>query len=401
MRIDRRRKFHATVVLRALQMTTEDLLNYFYRKDTIVLDGRKAAKLFQPDHLLGLKATRDVRHPETNELIVKEGRKFTKLASAPDGAGRHRADPDHGRRGDRPRLGARREGPEDRRGAARLQRGDHRGEARAAPPARHRPHRGALPRRHAHRPGAPQHAAAGQDRRPAGGHPRDLPPAASRRSADARDRHHLLQQPVLQSRALRPVARRPAEAQPQAQAERAARAGHAAPRGHPRGRALPDRAEERQRADRRHRPPRQPPRARGRRAGGEPVPHRSRPHGARHQGAHEPAGHRDADAAGAHQLQAGVGGHQGVLRVLAALAVHGPDEPALGDHAQAAALRARPRRSHARARRLRGARRAPDPLRPRVPDRDAGRSEHRPDRVALDLRAGQRLRLRRDARTGG
>ncbi len=80
VRIDRRRKFHATVVLRALQMTTEDILNYFYRKDTIVLEGRKAAKLFQPDHLVGVKATRDVRHPGTNELLVKEGRKFTKMA---------------------------------------------------------------------------------------------------------------------------------------------------------------------------------------------------------------------------------------------------------------------------------------------------------------------------------
>src|SRR5687767_15560691 len=42
VRIDRRRKFHATVLLRALGMTTEDLLNYFYTTDTIVLDGRKA-----------------------------------------------------------------------------------------------------------------------------------------------------------------------------------------------------------------------------------------------------------------------------------------------------------------------------------------------------------------------
>src|SRR5882762_5322391 len=72
VRIDRRRKFHATVLLRALGMTTEDLLNYYYRKDTIVLDGRKAAKRFQPDHLLGVKATRDLRHPQSNELIVKE-----------------------------------------------------------------------------------------------------------------------------------------------------------------------------------------------------------------------------------------------------------------------------------------------------------------------------------------
>src|SRR6059036_719745 len=80
VRIDRRRKFHATVLLRALGMTAEDLLNHFYRKDTIILDGRKAAKKFQPDHLVGVKATRDLRNPQSNELIVKEGRKFTRAA---------------------------------------------------------------------------------------------------------------------------------------------------------------------------------------------------------------------------------------------------------------------------------------------------------------------------------
>ena len=57
--------------------------------------------------------------------------------------------------------------------------------------------------------------------------------------------------------------------------------------------------------DRRYRPSRQPPRARGRRAGRESVPHRTGADGARHQGAHEPAGHRNPDAAGAGQLQAG------------------------------------------------------------------------------------------------
>jgi DNA-directed RNA polymerase subunit beta len=80
VRIDRRRKFHATVLLRALGMTAEDLLNYYYRKDTVVLDGKKATKVFQPEHLTGARATRDVRHPGTNELMLKEGRKFTKLA---------------------------------------------------------------------------------------------------------------------------------------------------------------------------------------------------------------------------------------------------------------------------------------------------------------------------------
>jgi DNA-directed RNA polymerase subunit beta len=78
VRIDRRRKFHATVLLRALGMTTEDLLNYFHKSDTVVFDGKKPLLVFKPDQLVGAKAAADVRDPKTNELIVKEGRKFTR-----------------------------------------------------------------------------------------------------------------------------------------------------------------------------------------------------------------------------------------------------------------------------------------------------------------------------------
>ncbi len=80
VRIDRRRKFHATILLRALGMTVEDLLNYFYKKDTILLEGRRIAKVCRPDQLVGVRATKDVRHPISNELLVKEGRKFTRAA---------------------------------------------------------------------------------------------------------------------------------------------------------------------------------------------------------------------------------------------------------------------------------------------------------------------------------
>ncbi|HME62183.1 MAG TPA: DNA-directed RNA polymerase subunit beta, partial [Candidatus Binatia bacterium] len=78
VRIDRRRKFHATVLLRALGMTTEDLLNYYYRSDTIVFDGRKPSLLFNPGQLLGAKVSADVRDPKSNDIIVKEGKKFTR-----------------------------------------------------------------------------------------------------------------------------------------------------------------------------------------------------------------------------------------------------------------------------------------------------------------------------------
>ncbi len=78
VRIDRRRKFHATVLLRALGMTAEDLLNYYYKSDTIVFDGRKPALTFNPNHLFGAKVSADVRDPKSNDIIVKEGKKFTR-----------------------------------------------------------------------------------------------------------------------------------------------------------------------------------------------------------------------------------------------------------------------------------------------------------------------------------
>ncbi len=78
VRIDRRRKFPATVLLRALGMTTEDLLNYYYRKDVIALDPRQYTKQFVADHLLGSRVSRDVKDPKSGEVIAREGRKFNK-----------------------------------------------------------------------------------------------------------------------------------------------------------------------------------------------------------------------------------------------------------------------------------------------------------------------------------
>ena len=77
--------------------------------------------------------------------------------------------------------------------------------------------------------------------------------------------------------------------------------------------------------------------------------------------------------------------------------VHGSDQLAGRPHAPAPPVGARRRRPHPRARADRGARRAPDPLRPHVPDRDPGRPEHRPDRLARLLRQGVGARLRADA----
>jgi hypothetical protein len=120
------------------------------------------------------------------------------------------------------------------------------------------------------------------------------------------------------------------------------------------------------------------------------------PDGAGGQGADDHAGRRGDHSADADQHPAGGRVDQGVLRHQPAVAVHGPDQPAGRAHPQAQAVGARPGRAVPRAGRLRGPRRALLALRPDVPDRDAGRPEHRPDRLALLLRAGERVRLRGD-----
>jgi DNA-directed RNA polymerase subunit beta len=81
VRIDRRRKLHATVLLRALGYSAEELLNYYYDTETLnFLPGKKYSKTINFDLLMGQRATRDIRHPESRETLVKKNRKFTRAA---------------------------------------------------------------------------------------------------------------------------------------------------------------------------------------------------------------------------------------------------------------------------------------------------------------------------------
>ena len=59
-------------------MTTEDLLNYFYRKDVLILGEHQLAKEFIPEQLLGSRVSREVKDPKTGEVLAREGRKFNK-----------------------------------------------------------------------------------------------------------------------------------------------------------------------------------------------------------------------------------------------------------------------------------------------------------------------------------
>ncbi len=77
VRIDRRRKFPATILLKALGYTTEELLNYFYTTEKIYLQGDKVQRKLIPELLVDKNAPRDIPDPKTGEIIVKRMRRIT------------------------------------------------------------------------------------------------------------------------------------------------------------------------------------------------------------------------------------------------------------------------------------------------------------------------------------
>src|SRR5688572_20676506 len=79
VRIDRRRKMHATVLLRALGMSTQDILNYFYDRETVFLkeDG-SIDKSVNFELLAGQRATNDI--VVDGKVLVRKNTKFTKAA---------------------------------------------------------------------------------------------------------------------------------------------------------------------------------------------------------------------------------------------------------------------------------------------------------------------------------
>jgi DNA-directed RNA polymerase subunit beta len=79
VRIDRRKKLPATIVLKALGYSNEELLRTFYPVETIrIRDGAFYREV--TDVLAGSRAPDNLLNPKNGELIVKQGAKITKLS---------------------------------------------------------------------------------------------------------------------------------------------------------------------------------------------------------------------------------------------------------------------------------------------------------------------------------
>jgi len=77
VRIDRRRKLPATVLLRALGYTTEELLNYFYQRERYTFADGSWSKRTSEELLQIQAADMDVCDPD-GKVVCKAGRKFLK-----------------------------------------------------------------------------------------------------------------------------------------------------------------------------------------------------------------------------------------------------------------------------------------------------------------------------------
>lgn len=77
VRIDRRRKMHATILLRALGYTEKELLDRFYQKENVKLENGVFKKKLDYEILRGQRALKDYIDPESGKIIVKRGRRIT------------------------------------------------------------------------------------------------------------------------------------------------------------------------------------------------------------------------------------------------------------------------------------------------------------------------------------
>ncbi len=78
VRIDRRRKFPATLLLKALGYSGEEILSHFYRTERIEVAGKHLYKTVDKDLLVGQRVSKSVKRPQTGEVIIKKGHRFSK-----------------------------------------------------------------------------------------------------------------------------------------------------------------------------------------------------------------------------------------------------------------------------------------------------------------------------------
>ena len=78
VRIDKKKKIHVTLFLKALGYPEKEILDYFYDKETIIIKENRLYKETPLALLVGQKAPSDIINEQTKEVLVKKHKKITK-----------------------------------------------------------------------------------------------------------------------------------------------------------------------------------------------------------------------------------------------------------------------------------------------------------------------------------
>jgi len=78
VRIDRKKKFYVTVLLKALGYDDKEIMNYFYPVEDIFIDSKGMSKSVNYDVLPYQRSSADIPDPKSKNVLVKKGRRFVR-----------------------------------------------------------------------------------------------------------------------------------------------------------------------------------------------------------------------------------------------------------------------------------------------------------------------------------
>jgi DNA-directed RNA polymerase subunit beta len=78
VRIDRKKKFHVTVLLKAMGYTPKVIMDYFYSIETIYVSADEYTKAINPETITYQKTTVDIVDKKSGDVLIRKGRRLVK-----------------------------------------------------------------------------------------------------------------------------------------------------------------------------------------------------------------------------------------------------------------------------------------------------------------------------------
>ena len=78
VRIDRKKKFHVTVLLKAMGYSPKEIMDYYYSVESVNVTADEYLKEINPETITYQKSTVDISDPKTGDVLIRKGRRFVK-----------------------------------------------------------------------------------------------------------------------------------------------------------------------------------------------------------------------------------------------------------------------------------------------------------------------------------